>query len=75
MLAHFPEDLVFDIALIESTGPDGGRERFFKNGTAYYSMSPRYTDDGGHLNRLGQRVAASELTLFLANVLNTKHQS
>lgn len=73
--AYFPPESVFDIALIESISPDGERERFFNHGKAYYAMSPLYTNDGGHLNRLGQDTVASELTLFLANALSRTHQN
>ena len=60
---------IFDIAKIESTHPDGHREEFLFNGKTYNSMVPEYTDDGGHLNELGQRIVAKEFIHFLADSL------
>lgn len=68
----FPEDPIFDIAGIESTRLDGNRAEFTHEGKTYYSLAPEYTNDGGHLNTLGQNVTASELVVFLANTLKTK---
>ena len=41
---------LFDIALIESTLPNGRRTTFSKDGKDYYYLHDEYTDDGGHLN-------------------------
>lgn len=65
----FPEDPIFDIAGIESTRPDGSREFFIEDGKTYYSMATVYTDDGGHLNSLGQQRVATEMVHFLATTL------
>lgn len=59
---------VFDLAAAESTAPDGERLRGQKNGAAYEALCPAYTDDGGHLNPLGSRVAAQALLACLVNV-------
>jgi len=58
----------FDLAAIESTYPDGKREFFRKNGRRYYSLVPSYTDDGGHLNKLGRKILASKLLQYLASL-------
>lgn len=61
---------VFDLARIESTLPDGTRERYKKDGKTYYTLVPEYTDDGGHLNMRGRRIVAEQLLIFLASELN-----
>jgi hypothetical protein len=59
---------VFDLATIESTSPDGARCSFIKNGKTYYSMCNEYTDDGGHLNKLGRKIVAEQFLIFIANM-------
>jgi hypothetical protein len=56
---------LFDLALHESTRPDGTREGFEDDGKQYETMVPEYTNDGGHLNETGQRVIGEKLLLFL----------
>jgi hypothetical protein len=58
---------IFDLADVESTYPDGTRQTFSKDGNTYYSLVPNYTNDGGHLNELGRRIAAGHLLLLLAS--------
>lgn len=70
LLKTFSNDPVFDIAKIESTHLDGSRQEFLYKEQTYNSMVPEYTDDGGHLNILGQRVVAKEFIHFLAHSLN-----
>jgi hypothetical protein len=65
----FASDPVFDLAMTEATGPGGDVERFEFGGRLYPSMYAPYTDDGGHLNTLGQRVVGSAVTRFLAGAL------
>jgi hypothetical protein len=55
---------VFDLALIESTRPEGTREI----GTYGPALVPAYTSDGGHLNATGQDLVARELVELLANL-------
>ncbi|MCK4787619.1 MAG: hypothetical protein KAV87_27935 [Desulfobacteraceae bacterium] len=62
------EERVFDLAGIESTYPDGRRCSFSKNGKIYYSLVPDYTNDGGHLNELGQKRVAEQILVFLAGL-------
>jgi len=59
---------VFDIAEIESTLPDGSRSAFVTRGDAIYTLYEGFTNDGGHLNELGQRMVAESFLAFLANL-------
>ena len=62
------KELVFDLAMFESTYTDGRRETFTKNGKKYYSLVLDYTTDGGHLNETGRKKIAEQLLIFLANL-------
>jgi hypothetical protein len=57
---------LFDLGTIESTRPDGSRSYETKGRDTVYTLAPEYTDDGGHLNRLGRRVVASRLLQLLS---------
>ncbi|MDY6950005.1 MAG: hypothetical protein SWE60_00700 [Thermodesulfobacteriota bacterium] len=59
---------IFDLAMIESTSPDGTRHTFSKDGNTYYSLISAYSNDGGHLNQFGRRMVAQHLLLFLASL-------
>jgi acetyltransferase-like isoleucine patch superfamily enzyme len=61
-----PKDPVFDLARIESTRSDGTRSYFRSARDTVYTLASQYTDDGGHLNRLGRSAAARELLRVLA---------
>ncbi len=65
----FPSDPLFDLAGVESTRPDGTQARFEFEGKRVPSLVPAYTDDGGHLNALGQRAAGAAAIRFLAAAL------
>ena len=62
-----PTQRLFDLAAIESsangrpdeTGGAAGRPE---------ALAPRLTDDGGHLNRDGQQLVASEMLAFLSGI-------
>ena len=69
LLAAFPSDPIFDVARWESTRPDGSRESFEQGGKTYYSLVPSYSDDGGHLDDLGQRVLGAEMIRFVARAM------
>ena len=71
----FESARVFDLAKIESTRLDGSREEFLYNGKRYYSMSPEYTTDAGHLNKFGRRIVATEMINFLGKMINDKHKT
>lgn len=61
-------DPIFDLAMIESTFPDGKRSSFTVSGKTYYSLISEYTHDGGHLNERGRKIVAEQLLIFLANL-------
>ena len=57
---------LFDIAYAESTYPDRRKEGFNYNGKQYTSLIPSYTNDGGHLNKIGRKIVAAHLISLLA---------
>lgn len=59
---------VFDLAVLESTSPDGTRTSFARDGRVYQSMVPDYTHDGGHLNERGRRLVAEQLLVLLVSL-------
>ena len=61
------KDLIFDIAEIESTKPNGERTSFTYKNSKYFYMFDGYTYDGGHLNDTGKEKVASKFLLFLIN--------
>jgi len=63
---------VFDIAEIESTYADGGREAFTRGKEVYYALVREYTPDAGHLNETGRRRAAEGMLLLLLDISEIK---
>lgn len=59
---------IFDLAHIESTAPDGSASTESWKGTSFPVLTAAYTDDGSHLNKRGQLLAARQLVTLLANV-------
>lgn len=59
------EGPLFDLALAESTAPDGTRAVSPRDATVPI-LYPGYTDDGGHLNGAGRAAVALSLLLLLA---------
>lgn len=59
---------IYDIALAESTAPDGQRSMFVLDGKPYAALFPGYTTDGGHLNELGRKVAAEQFLIALSGL-------
>lgn len=59
---------VFDLAGVTSTHPDGSRETFTMGSRKYFALVPGYTDDGGHLNLTGRKIAAERLLVFLSGI-------
>lgn len=57
---------LWDIAAVESTRPDGSRVRGVSSGQPYEALYSGYTDDGGHLNAAGSKVAAAALLRLIA---------
>lgn len=59
---------LFDLARLESTTAGGQRHLVDVDGRAVEVLAPVYTDDGGHLNAVGQRVIAAELLRLLGSL-------
>ncbi|MBZ0220446.1 MAG: hypothetical protein K8I01_08465 [Candidatus Methylomirabilis sp.] len=59
---------VFDLAAVESSGPDDKKTGFSANGRHYLSMAPEYASDGRHLGERGRKLVAEELLAFLADL-------
>lgn len=59
---------VFDLAAIESTGPDGGRAAGTYRGQRFYHLHDDYASDPGHLNVDGARIAAEGWLRSIARV-------
>jgi hypothetical protein len=68
----FGTDLVFDLASIEATSPDGRLTTFEQDGRSYLSLYPGYTEDGGHLNMAGQQVGGAAAIRFMAEGLKSR---
>lgn len=58
---------LFDLALAESTAPDGRAETFEWQGRRIPALVPGYTGDGGHLRGEGRLRAARQLVSALAS--------
>jgi hypothetical protein len=65
----FGTDLLFNLASIEATTPDGRLTTFEQDGRSYLSLYPGYTEDGGHLNSVGQQVVGAAAIRFMAEGL------
>jgi len=61
-------DPIFDLARLESVAPDGKNVTGEWNGQLAPAMAPSYSDDGGHLNKVGRLQAARELVSVLAAI-------
>jgi len=59
---------IFDLARIESTFPDGKRNKFKYGKKIYYSLIHKYSNDGGHLNKFGRIKVAEQLLIFLSQL-------
>lgn len=68
----YGKDPIFDLARIESTKRDGSRAAFEQDGRTYYTLARDYTDDGGHLNTIGQDHAAVAWIRFLSGALERR---
>jgi hypothetical protein len=65
----YPSTVVFDLAAVESTAPDGSRVSGSHQGATYYALYDGYTDDGGHLNAEGAARADAALIATIAHAL------
>ena len=68
--AAYRGEPIFDLAAVESHGPDGRAETFSRGETRYPSLVPAYSDDGHDLTAAGgQDRAAAALVHALAEAL------
>ena len=72
LIEHYNGQPVFDLARVESTYADGSRNQFEYKGQTAYSLIDAYTDDGGHLNATGRKLAAAELLHTLAGATRAR---
>lgn len=63
---------LFDLAAAQATRPDGRRESFAADGSRIDALAAAYTDDGGHLNAVGQPVIAAALLRTLADAMRRR---
>ena len=61
-------DPIVDLAEVESTHPDGSRSYVMRENKRIYTLAPEFTEDGGHLNKVGRRAAAEQLLLVLSTL-------
>lgn len=66
--AYAGREPLFDLARVESTGPDGAAVITEWKGRYSPALAAAYTDDGSHLNDAGKLRAARELVSVLAAV-------
>jgi hypothetical protein len=65
---RFASEPIFDLAVVESTHPNGNREGGQTPSGIYYSLVKEYAIGEGHLNEYGRKIAARELIRTLAQV-------
>lgn len=61
---------VFDIAQAETLTPDGSVSFMTYESRKVFLMDGRYSNDGGHLNKLGRRRVAEQMLVVLAMAAN-----
>ncbi|UCC98570.1 MAG: hypothetical protein JSW66_01495 [Phycisphaerales bacterium] len=66
--AYSQAEPIFDIALMESTTPNGLKCHAAKRAQNVPVMVPEYSDDGGHLNARGRKRMAEQLLIILAGM-------
>jgi len=72
---RFGSDLVFDLARLEATAPDGHLTTFEQGGHRYFALYPGYAEDDGHLNDAGQRAVGSAAIRFIAEGLQIRRSA
>lgn len=72
--AKYSGEVMFDLAAVESTLPDGTRSAFKHDGEVIYTLANAYTEDGGHLNEVAQRIAAIAFVRTLAGTLEAQRE-
>ena len=72
---EYQDQIIFDIAEIESTFTDGRRSFSEVNGNKVYTMVPTYTNDGGHLSKKGKKRIGEDYLCFLAEISSKKEKN
>lgn len=57
---------LFDLALLESTAPDGTRVSGEYDGSTFYALAPEWASDPGHLNAAGSQMVAGQFMELVA---------
>jgi lysophospholipase L1-like esterase len=65
---EFAGEPMFDLAMVESTRPNGSRSFFNEGPDTVYTLAPELTSDGGHLNAAGRRAAAREFGAVVGRI-------
>ena len=68
--AYSKTEPIFDLALVESVNQNGFRCYATKGTNTVFLMAPEYTEDGGHLNKLGRKRVAEQLLIVLGQIAN-----
>ncbi|MBN2106754.1 MAG: SGNH/GDSL hydrolase family protein [Deltaproteobacteria bacterium] len=66
----YKNEVIIDIARIESSYPDGSRLKHAYFQSSHYSLLPEYTTDGGHLNELGKKIMVAPFAEGLCRALS-----
>ena len=66
LIKEYGSESVFDLAAFESTYPDASRRSFKKNTDTFYELIPGYTNDGGHLDKVGRDYLGANMLEFLS---------
>jgi hypothetical protein len=69
---EFAKEAIFDLAAIESTRPDGSREKWGPASGTCYALAKEYAGDEGHLNEYGRKTAAIALVRTLAQAVRER---
>ena len=69
---HYKSDYIYDIAKQESVISDNKWLCFSYQGKKYLNLNPKYTYDGGHLNKIGRQKLAAD---FIALICRIEKQS
>ncbi len=62
----YDANTIFDVARAEATRADGGDATVTVQGVKWPALAAEYSDDGGHLNAVGQLAVAREFLLALS---------
>jgi hypothetical protein len=68
----YPPERVFDLARVESTRGDGSTEGFKRDGKRIPALVAAYSDDGAHLDPMGEDLVAKAFVHKIAAVLRAR---